>query len=347
MIGLFESGFSPICIYYISTFYSRFDLAWRIGIFFALSAISGGFSGAIAYGILQVRGRLHSWQYLFIIEGVITIFFAFFCTLALPKKPSTAWMISKQDKEYIVRRELIEDSLSRLVKSTKQDFIELARDWKLWIILPFSIAGAVPIATFPVFLPLVLRGFGYTGNTANLMSVPPNICGVVGLLITTWSSDRTHDRGIHIISTLGVTLIGLILVVTITHNVARYACLCIMLLGAFSVTPLTSAWLAGNTPVPGKRVLVIGCAGWGYVSGILGAQIFRPKFAPRYLTPFYIVLALNIFAIIGYSGYQLLLRNVNRSRALKLASMTQAEIQAEEEGSERLGDKKYTFQYQI
>ena len=98
MIGLCESGFSPICIYYLSTFYNRFDLGWRIGLFFALSAIAGGFSGAIAYGILKIRGALHAWQYLFIIEGAITIFFALFCATVLPSKPSTAWMISKADR---------------------------------------------------------------------------------------------------------------------------------------------------------------------------------------------------------------------------------------------------------
>lgn len=345
LIGLFESGFSPICIYYLSTFYTRFDLGFRIGLFFALTSVAGSFSGAIAYGILKIKGALHPWQYLFIVEGSITVFLAGLCTLLLPKAPASAWMLNKFDREYIVRRQLIDEPAHRQ-KTTRRDFIELVRDWKLWILLPFSVAGAVPIATFPIFLPLVLRGFGYSGNKANLMSVPPNLCGVVGLLVTTWSSDRNRDRGRHIISTLLIALTGLILVCTITNLVARYICLCILLLGAFPVTPLTSAWLAGNTPDPGKRVLVIGCAGWGYLSGVLGSQIFRQKYSPRYLVPFYITLGLNIFALIGYSGYVVLLRKVNKDRAKKVAAMTRAEIQDEEESTVRLGDKKWTFVYQ-
>lgn len=41
-----------------------------------------------------------------------------------------------------------------------------------------------------MFLPIVLEGFGYSGNEANLMSVPPTLVGVIGLLIINWSSNR-------------------------------------------------------------------------------------------------------------------------------------------------------------
>jgi MFS family permease len=47
LIGLFEAGFYPTAVFYLSTFYTRFDLAVRIGLFYGQYAIAGAFSGAI------------------------------------------------------------------------------------------------------------------------------------------------------------------------------------------------------------------------------------------------------------------------------------------------------------
>jgi MFS family permease len=47
VIGLFEAGFYPTCVSYLSFFYGRFDLAVRVAIFYGQYAIAGAFSGAI------------------------------------------------------------------------------------------------------------------------------------------------------------------------------------------------------------------------------------------------------------------------------------------------------------
>ena len=47
LIGLFEAGFYPTSVAYLSTFYRRFDLAVRIGLFYGQYAVAGAFSGAL------------------------------------------------------------------------------------------------------------------------------------------------------------------------------------------------------------------------------------------------------------------------------------------------------------
>lgn len=134
--------------------------------------------------------------------------------------------------------------------------------------------------------------------------------------------------------------------VTIKHNVGRYISLCVVMFGALPVMPMTAAWLASNTPVPSKRILVVGLSSWSYVSGILGSQIFRKKYAPYYIIPFYVILAFNVTALIGYAAYWLKLVSVNRKRLEKVSRMTAEEVREEEANMTRLGDKKYTFLYQ-
>ena len=43
-----ESGFFPLVIYYLTTFYRRGELARRLAIFYAASNIANAFSGLLA-----------------------------------------------------------------------------------------------------------------------------------------------------------------------------------------------------------------------------------------------------------------------------------------------------------
>jgi len=47
LIGAFEAGFYPTSIVYLGYFYSPFDLARRIALFFGQYAIASAFSGAL------------------------------------------------------------------------------------------------------------------------------------------------------------------------------------------------------------------------------------------------------------------------------------------------------------
>ena len=67
LLGVFESPMLPSIVYYLSSFYTRGELARRIGVYYAASSISGAFSGLLAFGIFQINStKLHGWQYLFV-----------------------------------------------------------------------------------------------------------------------------------------------------------------------------------------------------------------------------------------------------------------------------------------
>jgi MFS family permease len=360
LIGLFEAGFYPTALFYLSTFYTRFDLGLRMGIFFGQYAVAGAFSGAIAYGIFHLKGHLQNWQYLFIIEGSLTIFIALVTLFWLPAGPSSAWFLTPAEREYATER-IRRDNEKFVVhddepetrlhltshRLTKRDVIETAKDWKLWTVLICNICASVPSQAFSVFLPVVVKGIGFTSIQANLMSVPPYVCGAVGLYLFTFSSDRHKERGFHIIGGLVICLIGLIMTVTILNNSGRYVALCILLLGSYIMAPLTMAWLSGNTPAPGKRSLVLGVNGFGNLAGVIGAQLFRSQYAPRYLVPFYAALGFIAFSLVGYTAYRFTLKAVNKYRARKMSSWSEADIENEQFNNKRLGDKKYTFVYSL
>ncbi|RHZ67110.1 hypothetical protein CDV55_107553 [Aspergillus turcosus] len=359
LIGLFEAGFYPSVLFYLSTFYPRFDLATRIGIFYGQYAIAGAFSGAISYGIFHLKGALHNWQYLFIIEGSLTMSVALLALVVLPKHPGSAWFLTQAEREFAAERMRVDnekyvlkeygpsnpDEVSRQL--TMRDVIETAKDWKLWSILVCNICASVPSQAFGVFLPVVVEGMGFSAIRANLMSVPPFVCGALGLYLATFSSDHFMERGYHAISGLITCLVGLIVIITVKQNVGRYVALCILLAGSYITPSLTMAWLSGNTPAPGKRVLVIGVNGFGNLAGVIGAQLFRSHYGPTYLVPLHATLGFIAFSLVGYTAYRFTLRAVNQHRARKISSWSEVDVENERNSDKRLGDKKYTFMYSL
>ncbi|KAH8898341.1 major facilitator superfamily transporter [Thozetella sp. PMI_491] len=356
LIGLFEAGFYPTAVAYLSFFYPRFDLAIRVGIFYGQYAIAGAFSGALSYGIFQIRsGALLNWQYLFIIEGALTCILAIIAWFFLPAGPGSAWFLTaeertfaaeriRQDSALFVQHEYGEDGVET-DRLSKRDIIETAKDWKLWFVLVFNICASVPTQAFSVFLPLVLAALGYSNLEANLMSVPPYVCGAVGLWIFAWNSDRVKERGYHIVTSIGIGLIGLIVTVTAESQGGKYAGLCILLFGCYVSAPLTIAWLSGNTPEPGKRSLVLGVNGFGNLAGVIGSQIYSSNYAPTYHLSFYVTLGFVAAAFLGYLAYRFTLTAVNRHKRGVLAQMSQEEIEQEQRDDARYGDKKHTFIY--
>jgi hypothetical protein len=179
------------------------------------------------------------------------------------------------------------------------------------------------------------------------MTVPPYVIGAGLLLCFAWSSDHFRNRQYHILIALIIVMIGLIMCVTIPlQNIgARYAGLVILLAGTFITSPLTAAWLAGNTPEPGKRTIVIGINGWGNLAGIIGSELFLSKYGPDYRYPLQLTLALIAVAFVGYVAYGITLRLVNKWKAKKVAAMTPQEIEDENVNDIRHADRKYTFIY--
>jgi MFS family permease len=199
MVGAFEAGFYPTAVGYLSCFYRRYDLAVRLALFYGQYAIAGAFSGSIgtfathvnrrhktdgsdqAYGVFHLKGSgLYNWQYLFILEGGLTVVMALIAWVWLPDGPGDAWFLTKEERVFATSR-IIKDNADYIMhdcasngvetdRLTRRDVQETAKDWKMWYILVFNICASVPNQTFSVFLPLVVQGLGYSSIEANLVS---------------------------------------------------------------------------------------------------------------------------------------------------------------------------------
>lgn len=67
LLGIFEAVFGCGAPYFLSLFYQRKELGFRLAILLGMSPIANCFASALAYGITQIKGSLEPWRYLFLI----------------------------------------------------------------------------------------------------------------------------------------------------------------------------------------------------------------------------------------------------------------------------------------
>lgn len=193
------------------------------------------------------------------------------------------------------------------------DILSAICNTKIWHILACNVLSAVPNYAFSVFLPLVLAPLTEGANPAlvNLLTTPPHLCGATTLYFFARWSDKHRIRLRPILCGLVIMLTGLILCVALpmTWTIPRYLALNVLLSGTYVASPLTVAWISGNTPLPGKRALLLGINGWGNLAGVISAILFRPKYAKSgYIVPFWWTL---LFVAMAAFGYMLFLRRLN------------------------------------
>ena len=80
-------------MYHWSFWYTPAEIAPRIFWLYVANASSGGFSGLFAYGVSFADGVLHGWQWLFIIEGLVTVLLGVGMYWILPDWPSVSTLL--------------------------------------------------------------------------------------------------------------------------------------------------------------------------------------------------------------------------------------------------------------
>jgi MFS family permease len=71
VLGIFEAAMLPATVYYLSRWYKRDELTFRLSFFIISASLSGAFGGLLASAILSIGriGSITSWKMIFAIEG--------------------------------------------------------------------------------------------------------------------------------------------------------------------------------------------------------------------------------------------------------------------------------------
>ncbi|KAF2396120.1 MFS general substrate transporter [Trichodelitschia bisporula] len=215
-LGMSESAFFPLVIYYQTTFYRRGELARRLAIFYAAQSIASAFSGLLSFGVFQIKGGiLEHWRYLFLIEGTGTVLFACFAFWYLPRSSSEAKFFNAEERKLAYERMLLDSSSKVNEKLNIRESLVILKHPTSWCILAIQICLGVPLQAVQLFLPQIIGRLGYNTVKTNLYTVAPNVSGAIMLLVLAFASDYTRWRFPFIAAGFLFTFIGMIIYVGI------------------------------------------------------------------------------------------------------------------------------------
>ncbi|KIV92634.1 hypothetical protein PV10_03907 [Exophiala mesophila] len=317
-LGLAEAGLFPGVNYYLSCWYKRSEFGIRAAAFFSAAALAGSFGGLLAAAIATMDGigGKPGWAWIFIIEGIATVFVGIFCWWMVFDWPDTARFLTPEDRIRIRRRLAEDKQASTNEEYDKRHIYAALKDWKTYLFALIYQGCLIPLYAFSLFLPTILRGMGYTGTHAQLLSVPPYACAAVLTILVGWTADRARLRGYFnwAISSLGI--IGFCMLIGSQNPQVQYAGTFLGAMGIYPCIPNTLAWVANNTDGVYKRGVVIGIVvGWGNLNGIVSSNIYLKQDAPHFYIGHGVVLAaLSILLLGGSVLMHFLLRRENSKR---------------------------------
>ncbi|KAJ8080763.1 hypothetical protein PM082_017597 [Marasmius tenuissimus] len=256
LIGIGEAGYYAGMIYYLSFWYRRHELALRISLCMT-GTYPGAIGGLIAFGLTRAHtSLLTGWQFLFLIEAIPTIIMALAILLFLPSFPFAASFLSKREKAIAqarVNRDHKPQSHGGM--TGWEGFKAVITDVNSWLFMIIYASFNVGVATVSYFLPTLIKELGFSSIDAQGMTVAPYVAGWFMVFFQAWHSDKTKDRGYHIMLSCLVSFAGyLILSLCADKSVgASYFALFLVVGGNYSLFPLVMSWAANCFSPTSKR----------------------------------------------------------------------------------------------
>ncbi|KAL4972935.1 major facilitator superfamily domain-containing protein [Aspergillus desertorum] len=278
ILGLVEAPFFAGVLFYLSKWYTKKELALRMSIFYSGSLLSGAFGNLIAAGILSglagARG-LSAWQWLYIIEGAITVFIGLVVCAVLPDFPENWRLLPEEMKHVAVKRLAIEAAQADVdeagkgsqVKGLKMAFADI-KTYALAVAY-MAITGA---SGFQNFFPTLTKTLGYSQTISLLLVAPPYIFMVIYSLTHSHLSDRYQSRFWFFVYPIPITIIGFVIFMTTDGFGPRYFSFFLMIF-VFAQNGTVYSWVAGAIPrPPAKRA-----AAYAFINSVgNSASIWTP-----------------------------------------------------------------------
>ncbi|KAG2198266.1 hypothetical protein INT47_004350 [Mucor saturninus] len=344
-LGLTEAGLFPGVIFYLTLWYKRGEQATRVAFFFSCSTLAGAFGGVLAYGIMQMEGvrGLHGWQWIFILESIPTLLFAFISYFYLPDFPENSKFINDREREIVIHRLREDAGPSVETHFSWKQFRAAFTDYRVYVHALIYICGATPLYSLSLFLPSIISEMGFTSLTAQVMSAPPYAIACVFTIVVAMHADKKRERGLHVALPALLGAIGYALLVGLKDAgpAGRYVAACITVTGVFGHIPAMLSWFTSNIGGHTKRGAAVAfIISIGNIGGIIGGQMYRAEDAPKYVIGNSAALGLMVAVFLISLGLKYDLDRENARRD----NLTEEEFNQEAEGDD-LCDKHPAFRY--
>ncbi|KAJ5965169.1 Major facilitator superfamily domain general substrate transporter [Penicillium vulpinum] len=319
-VGLAESTFYPGMQYIIGSWYRKDELAKRSCIFHTSSGIASMFSGYLMDAVFHLGGRggFKGWQWLFIIDGVISLPVAISGFFILPDVPEIAnpWYLSKEANQEVnlaQTRMKLEGRQNR-EPYTRSKLKKIFTSWHIYLLTLLYICfnnGAA--GSQPIFQQFLKNSKNPVYSISQINSIPTTTPAVqvVTTLAYAWISDTVLNgrRWPPIIFGACINIVSYVSL-AVWDIPMGWKWTCYIISGAgYGLSGLLMAWAHEICSEDNEeRSLVIGSMNeMAYVfQAWLPLVVWQQVDAPEYPKGFITVTILSVILIIGTFGVRFL-----------------------------------------
>ncbi|KAE8321543.1 major facilitator superfamily domain-containing protein [Aspergillus sergii] len=362
LLGLFEGGFIPDTILFLSFWYKSKELPIRLSYFWISYEGTSIVSAFLAYGFLHVRrpDGTGGWRYLFAFEGLITGIIAIIAAFWMPASPTQTkggfrgkdgWFNEREEK-IMVNRVLRDDpskgGMHNRQAVTPKMLWEALCDYDMWPIYLLGLTWMIPNSPATSYITLQLKSLGFGTFESNLLTIPAYVIFIINLLVWTWISERFYQRLILGVGSMIWCLVLLIALETLPDNASPWArwVINVLLIGAPYVHAIIVAMTSRNAGT--VRTRTVATAVYNMMvqtSSIISNNIYREDDKPYYRTGNKVLIALAVWSIFVFIGAKFYYMWRNKKNAEKWDVMSSAEREEYLAANGHLGNKRVDFRF--
>ncbi|KAH7131754.1 major facilitator superfamily domain-containing protein [Dactylonectria estremocensis] len=322
-LGVPEAGIFPACAYYITCWYTRHESMYRTALFYGLLAY--------AITLMDGIGGLAGWQWIFVLEGILTVFSGGAAFFFIYDSPDAVSWLTKEEKKYVKLKLAYDGSVGGNAteeEGSKKKYAKDAFSDRL-IYLSVIMSLGISVSTYGIIfgLPTIVANLTSTRKEASPSPALSALLAIIGFVLAIASSGNKDLAGL-------------------TYAGCFLACC-----GFFPAFPGVISWLANNLAGPYKRAVGMGLQiSLGNTSGFMGSNTYRAQDKPAYRLGYGLSLGFMGAALLVALTMILALSDIIRRRQKYIVKNSGAQAVLNEVGEHNLtemGDKSPLFRYTL
>ncbi|POY71127.1 hypothetical protein BMF94_5884, partial [Rhodotorula taiwanensis] len=321
-LGIAESAVFPGISYFLSRYYRKDELGFRLACYLVCTAAAGALGGLLASGILRIShiGWLTEWRLIFFIEGLASMVIAAAAWFLISDRPSACKWLTPEERELAEFRVMAENVGQHEAIDKMHSKAVKAGIWNAntLVIAIIFFLNCVQVQGVSFFLPSIIKSI-YPERSVivqQLLTTPPYVIGGFCTLSTGYLSWKTKRRGIYLVLSVPFLVAGFSLYLASMNPHIRYLAAFCVALGAYNFGAIVTAWTAVNVTSDTARASAIGTmVAAGNAGGLLSCWTMLPKDAPRYVPGNAFNLANSVVIFFLASGLILWQKRENKAKA--------------------------------
>ncbi|SAI13208.1 transporter [Bordetella ansorpii] len=197
LLGVFEAGFAPGMIFYLTYWYSSRRMAGVMAVVMCAGPLGGMLGGPLSAWIMTRFSGAHGldgWQWMFLLEGLPCVLLGVAAFFGLADRPEQANWLSARERAL-----LADDLRQRQDTHSTHAFRDVLRDPGIYALaIPyFCLISGIYAVSF--WLPTLLQAAGIRDTMQiGIWSAVPYVAAIAAMFLLSRRSDRLRERRWHV-----------------------------------------------------------------------------------------------------------------------------------------------------